>query len=341
MKKIHLLGLGLAVGLMSCEKQAGVESLESQVDSLSYALGVDTSVNLPKSFEEVNMDAFLLGVDDSYNETTKFDAGEGNQMVRSFFMAKQTEMMKENQARMQAETAGTEYQAPEKVVEKGVYESGNSDLGNKIDSISYALGLGFYTTANRSIPDMELTVFEQGVSDVRNGKTLLIEESMCQPVIQEIMQFRQSEEMQKQREEAIKQAELEYGEIKKAGEEFLLENASKEGVITTESGLQYEIIQEGNDVHPDAVSSVTIHYVGTTLEGETFDSSRDRGEPSTFGLNQVISGWTEGLQLMGEGAVYKFYIPQELAYGATPRDGGPIKPFMTLVFEVELISVNQ
>jgi len=341
MKKIHLLGIGLAVGLMSCEKQAGVESLENQVDSLSYALGVDTSVNLPKSFEEVNMDAFLLGVDDSYNEQPKFEANVGNQMVRSFVMEKQTKLMTENQARMKAETDGVEYQAPEKVVEQGVYKSGDTNLGNKIDSISYALGLGFYTSANRSIPDMELSVFEQGVSDVRTGKTLLIEESLCQPVIQEIMQFRQTEQMQKQREEAIKQAELEYGDIKKAGEEFLVENGVKEGVITTESGLQYEVVQPGNDVHPDAISSVTVHYVGTTLDGETFDSSRERGEPSTFGLNQVISGWTEGLQLMGEGAIYKFYIPQELAYGATPRAGGPIKPFMTLVFEVELISVNQ
>jgi len=120
----------------------------------------------------------------------------------------------------------------------------------------------------------------------------------------------------------------------------LEENKNKEGVVTTASGLQYLVLKEGTGKQPTATSSVTVHYHGTTTDGTVFDSSVDRGQPATFGLNQVIAGWTEGVALMKEGAKFRFFIPQELAYGATPRPGGPIKPYMTLIFEVELISVN-
>ena len=126
----------------------------------------------------------------------------------------------------------------------------------------------------------------------------------------------------------------------KEGEEFLAENAKKEGVITTESGLQYIIMKEGTGKKPTETSNVTVHYHGTTPDGTVFDSSVERGEPATFNLNQVIKGWTEGVALMKEGAKYKFFIPQELAYGANPRPGGPIKPYMPLIFEVELISIQ-
>ena len=110
--------------------------------------------------------------------------------------------------------------------------------------------------------------------------------------------------------------------------------------MTTASGLQYIVLQEGTGNQPTETSNVTVHYHGTTPEGIVFDSSVDRGEPATFGLNQVIKGWTEGVQLMKEGAKYKFFIPEELAYGANPRPGGAIEPYMPLVFEIELISVN-
>ena len=118
----------------------------------------------------------------------------------------------------------------------------------------------------------------------------------------------------------------------------MIEN--KKGVITTESGLQYIVMKEGTGQQPTATSNVTVHYHGTTPEGIVFDSSVDRGEPATFGLDQVIKGWTEGVALMKEGAKYRFFIPQELAYGANPRPGGPIKPYMPLVFEVELLKIN-
>ncbi len=128
-------------------------------------------------------------------------------------------------------------------------------------------------------------------------------------------------------------------ENKSEGEAFLAENGKKEGVITTASGLQYKVIKEGDGASPTATSSVTVHYKGTTIDGNEFDSSYKRGTPATFPLNRVIPGWTEGLQLMKEGASYQFYIPSDLAYGSRGA-GRDIGPNSTLIFDVELIKVN-
>jgi FKBP-type peptidyl-prolyl cis-trans isomerase len=124
------------------------------------------------------------------------------------------------------------------------------------------------------------------------------------------------------------------------GIRFLEENKKNPNVKVTASGLQYEVIQEGNGLKPSATSKVKVHYHGTTPSGEVFDSSVRRGEPITFGLNQVIKGWTEGLQLMSVGSKYRLFIPQELAYGANPQPGSAIKPYMPLVFEVELLGIE-
>ncbi len=128
-------------------------------------------------------------------------------------------------------------------------------------------------------------------------------------------------------------------ENKAAGEAFLAENAKKENIITTASGLQYMIIEHGEGVSPSASDNVTVHYKGTTIDGTVFDSSYDRGAPATFPLNRVIAGWTEGLQLMKEGAKYRFFIPSELAYGERGA-GRDIGPNSALIFDVELIKVR-
>ena len=142
--------------------------------------------------------------------------------------------------------------------------------------------------------------------------------------------------------EAIKAKALEakYGENKAAGEKFLAENAKKEGVKTTESGLQYKVIKEGKGAIPTETSTVKVHYKGTLVDGTEFDSSYNRNEPTSFRANQVIKGWTEALTMMPVGSKWELYIPQELAYGSR-ETGGLIKPFSTLIFEVELLEIEK
>ena len=131
-----------------------------------------------------------------------------------------------------------------------------------------------------------------------------------------------------------------FGENKENGIAFLEENKNKDGISSTESGLQYEIIQEGSGNKPSATDTVTVHYHGTLIDGTVFDSSTERGTPASFGVNQVIPGWTEALQLMSVGSKFRLYIPQELAYGANPHPGGPIQPYSALIFDVELIEIK-
>ena len=134
-------------------------------------------------------------------------------------------------------------------------------------------------------------------------------------------------------------AAAKYGDYRKANEAFLAENAKKAGVTTTASGLQYEVLKAGTGVKPTAASVVKVHYHGTLIDGTVFDSSVERKEPATFGVSEVIKGWTEALQLMPVGSKWRLYIPQELAYG--PAEQGTIKPFSTLIFDVELISIEK
>jgi FKBP-type peptidyl-prolyl cis-trans isomerase FklB len=136
------------------------------------------------------------------------------------------------------------------------------------------------------------------------------------------------------------QIEQEYGSNKSAGELFLASNTTKPGVITTESGLQYEVIEQGSGAKAGVRDNVECHYHGTLLDGTVFDSSVDRKKTNEFNVSGVIRGWTEVLQLMNVGSKYRVYVPQELAYGANPRPGGPIQPYSTLIFYIELIAIK-
>jgi FKBP-type peptidyl-prolyl cis-trans isomerase FklB len=200
-----------------------------------------------------------------------------------------------------------------------------------MDKVSYALGIGIgHQLANMGGQELNIDDFAQAVKDVLSGAELKIKSSDAQQIVQQFF-AEQEQKIQQQRQEA--------GKVhKEAGEKYLAENAKKDGVITLPSGLQYQVLQEGNGKKPTAKDSVKCHYEGFLIDGTVFDSSVQRGEPAVFGLQQVIAGWTEGLQLMQEGAKYRFFIPYRLAYGEGGA-GASIPPYAALIFDVELIQV--
>lgn len=212
-------------------------------------------------------------------------------------------------------------------------------LKTEVDSVSYALGLDVASSIGDNFEEVNSELFLAGYMNAMDSTNTLMDKTAAQTIIQMYVQKNQAKMMQKKQEAAAKELEAQFGEVKVAGESFLAENKSKEGVKTTASGLQYSVITEGTGAKPTESSVVKVHYTGTLTDGTMFDSSVERGEPAQFGVNQVIKGWTEGLQLMSVGSKYKFFIPQDLAYGANPRQGGPIQPFSALVFEVELLEI--
>ncbi len=213
------------------------------------------------------------------------------------------------------------------------------ELKTEIDSVSYAIGLDMSDKLKKNFEDVDKDLFLQGYQNGVDSTNLLLNQKEVGKIIRDYFTKKQKADAEKRKAEAAKLAEEKYGDIKKEGEAFLATNKTKKGVKTTASGLQYIVLKEGKGATPKATDRVKVHYHGTLIDGTVFDSSVDRGKPSEFGVSQVIKGWTEGLQLMKVGSKYKFFIPQELAYGATPR-GGSIKPFMPLIFEVELLEVK-
>ncbi|MBJ6369087.1 FKBP-type peptidyl-prolyl cis-trans isomerase [Snuella sedimenti] len=211
-------------------------------------------------------------------------------------------------------------------------------LTTEIDSVSYAIGMDVARNVGTSFTEFDNDLFIQGFMSVSDSSEVLIDKDAAQGIIRTYMMKKQQEQQAKMEEEAKKKAEETHGDLKAEGEKFLEENMTKDGVVTTASGLQYIVLKEGDGEKPEAASKVKVHYHGTLIDGTVFDSSVDRGEPAQFGVGQVIKGWTEGLQLMSLGAKYKFFIPQELAYGHQQR-GAKIKPFSTLIFEVELLEI--
>ena len=177
-----------------------------------------------------------------------------------------------------------------------------------MDKLSYGLGLGIgQQLAQMNIEGLNIDDFAEAIRDVLAGAELKVGHREAQQIVQEYFQ-KQEKKLNAEREEKGKKAKVE-------GEKFLAENAKKEGVKVTKSGLQYTVLREGTGRQPKATDSVRCHYEGFLIDGTVFDSSVQRGEPATFGLQQVIAGWTEGLQLMKEGAKYRFFIPYLLAYG--------------------------
>ena len=193
-----------------------------------------------------------------------------------------------------------------------------------MEKLSYALGMVIaHNLKGMGVSALDNAAFAQAVSDVMGGATTTMSDAEAQRTV--------SEFMQKQQAEAGKA-------VREAGEKFLAENAEKPGVVVLPSGLQYTVITEGTGAKPKATDRVKCHYEGTLTNGQVFDSSYRRGEPAVFPLNGVIAGWTEGVQLMAEGAQYRFFIPYHLAYGERGA-GQSIPPYAALVFDVELIEI--
>lgn len=200
-----------------------------------------------------------------------------------------------------------------------------------MDKLSYALGLGIgRQLAQMGAENLNIDDFAAAIKDVISGGELKVSDADAQKLVTEYFRAQEEKTNAEKTEKGRK--------AKEEGEAYLAENAKKEGVVTLPSGLQYQVIKEGNGRKPKATDRVKCHYEGFLIDGTVFDSSIQRGEPAVFPLNQVIKGWTEGLQLMSEGAKYRFFIPYGLGYGANGA-GSSIPPYAALVFDVELIEV--
>jgi FKBP-type peptidyl-prolyl cis-trans isomerase FklB len=198
-------------------------------------------------------------------------------------------------------------------------------MTEEMKAVSYCIGMSVGgSLKQQNLGDLSPEIISEAISDLFEGKEGKYSPEEADGIIQKYLQ-------------GIMDVKFEAN--KGIGDAFFAENAKREEIQSTDSGLQFEVITKGEGALPSAESNVTVHYHGTLIDGTVFDSSVDRGEPTTFGVSQVIAGWTEALQLMNTGAKYRLYIPQDLAYGANPHPGGPIEPFMALIFDVELIAI--
>ena len=198
-------------------------------------------------------------------------------------------------------------------------------MSKDLKAVSYCVGMSLGgSLLQQNLQGISTAVLAEAIQDAFDGKEMKYTPEEANTIIQNFLNA---------------EGEKKFGKNKEVADACLAENTKKEGVTTTASGLQYEVIDAGSGDKPGPQSNVTVHYHGTLIDGTVFDSSIERGQPASFGVNQVIKGWTEALQLMPKGAKYRLYIPQDLAYGATPHPGGPIEPYMALIFDVELLEI--
>jgi FKBP-type peptidyl-prolyl cis-trans isomerase len=198
------------------------------------------------------------------------------------------------------------------------------------ENVSYAIGTMIAGNLKQQGIKVDLAELNKGIADVLEGRKPRMDQAQCQQVVMAYQQQQMKDQQEKSAASGDKN--------KKDGAAFLEKNGKREGVVTTASGLQYEVLKKGDGAKPKATDKVKVHYHGTLTDGKVFDSSVDRGEPISFPLNGVIKGWTEGLQLMPTGSKYKFFIPSELAYG--PNGQGDIGPNAVLIFDVELLGIE-
>lgn len=330
MKLQLILGIIGSAILFSCSSKGGSDVKNyAESDSISYVLGHLNASSLLERRDEfpgggLTVDEYAKGFNDGIDSLdAQLEVANVQMFLNSYFMraqAKDAEQMTamENDSTLKLDPY----------------------VDIALDSASYIYGMAIgqqFLAAKGTFPGggMNVAAVKAGFNDAVKGKDSKIAVEDPETYLNNYFQKAQMEEA----EAARLKAEAEAGPKLAAIAEFMEENGKKPGVTTHESGkFQYEVIKEGNGKKPDASDNVTVHYHGTFLDGSVFDSSVERGEPATFGLNQVIRGWTEGVVLMPVGSKYKFWIHPDYAYGA--QDRGSIPGSSLLIFEVELISIN-
>jgi len=282
-------------------------------DSVSYAIGADFGRQVSTDFKDFNEQVFEKGLNGQLtnNHELIIEPALRQQLLQSFFM--------------QLHLAGDSITNSRSI-------SNSSEINSMEDTVSYILGVNFGENFTNQFPEFSATIFLNGLKNrLHKTEAPLIDSVTAPKIIQAFFQKKQ----ESARSEELKQSE----KIKSDGIQFLEQNKNKKGVITTESGLQYKVIKNGKGPKPSLTDEVLAHYHGTLIDGTVFDSSVDRGEPTSFPVNGVIPGWTEALQLMSVGSKWKLYIPYNLAYGERGA-GQMIGPYSTLIFEVELLKIN-
>ena len=204
-------------------------------------------------------------------------------------------------------------------------------LPTEKEQVSYMVGMAMAKNLEPMKDEIDLDTMMKAIRSSLAGEKLLLDDKQAQQVSEQFGQKMQAKQIAKMLADAKKNLE--------AGQKFMAENAKKPGVQTTASGLQYQVVTQGTGPKPKASDAVKVHYKGALLDGKTFDSSYDRGQPVTFPLAQVVPGWQEGIQLMPVGSKFKLWIPANLGYGEKGTPGGPIGPNSTLVFDVELLEI--
>ena len=291
MKKIVLFAAAAAMGLASCTSQAPKANLKSDIDSLSYMIGVNQGNGLSE------VATTHMGIDSAYV----------------------AEFLKGIEAGAAEGASATNAKALAFVIGKQIGLQASGLMFNQINGNIFG---------KDSETSLSKDNFLAGLLAVANNKAV-VTTTDAQAFINAQLDAIKEKAMEKQ-----------YADNKAAGEKFLAENATKEGVKTTESGLQYKVIKEGKGEIPTKESTVKVHYKGTLIDGTEFDSSYKREEPTSFRADRVIAGWTEALTMMPVGSKWELYIPQELGYGSR-QTGEHIKPFSALVFEVELLEIEK
>lgn len=215
-----------------------------------------------------------------------------------------------------------------------------ADLDSEDQKVNYLIGADVGRYMKESKLSLDRDAFLKGLEDALAERDLRLSQEELTSVRQDLQKKQQAIQAEK-RKKMMEELEVQKKINAEKGTAFMKEKAAQKGIKSTDSGLLYEVVKEGKGAKPGSpTAAVVVHYTGTLIDGTKFDSSHDRGQPATFALNQVIKGWTEGLQLMNTGSKYRFYIPPELAYGSDSRPGSPIGPNSTLIFDVELIEIK-